>query len=85
MRARKVDANLFEIVCVARRMGFLVNIRNDDFADLDVQFRGIHEAWECKSSKGRPTKRQMALAEKGWKIRTVRSVDDVISARKQLV
>ena len=50
MRARKVDANLKSIVDAARKLGLLVNVRNDDCADLDVQVRGsnVSEIWEVK-------------------------------------
>ena len=85
MRARKVDANLSVIVSAARAAGFMVNVRNDDFADLDVQLHGWHEAWECKGLNGRPTNRQRELAARGWKIRTVRTVDDVLAAKKWMM
>ena len=82
MRAKRVDSNLMEIVEIARDLGFLVHVRNDELADLDVQFRGRHELWEVKTPKGKLTDLQEKHRKQGWTIRTVRTVDDVIAARK---
>lgn len=84
MRARKVDRNLGEIVDAARRVGFLVYIRNDVLGDLDVQLAKVHEVWECKTPKGKFTQTQQKYREAGWVIRTIRSVEDVINARREL-
>ena len=87
MRARKVDANLKSIVDAARKFGLLVNVRNDDCADLDVQVRGsnVAEIWEVKATGGRYTKRQKKLRAAGWCIRLIRSVDDVLEAKRTLL
>ena len=85
MRAKRVDENLAVVVEAARDLGFLVDVVNDDLCDLIVQWRGVTELWEVKTPKGTFTETQQKNRAKGWKIRTVRSVDDVISARKQLV
>lgn len=85
MRARRVDENLAAIVKAARAIGFLVNIRNDDFADCDVQLPGVdrHEAWEVKRIKGKFRPRQKEMRERGWIIWTIRTDDDVLAARKR--
>ena len=85
MRARKVDSNLSDIVDAARKLGLRVNVRNDDLADLDVQFGGHHEVWEVKGARGRLTKRQKKLRGDGWCIRLIRSVDDVLEARRTIL
>ena len=85
MRARKVDSNLREIVTAARKVGLRVNVRNDDLADLDVQFGGHHEVWEVKGARGRLTPRQKKLRADGWCIRLVTCVDDVLAAKKTML
>lgn len=88
MRARRTDGNLSELVGAARAAGFLVYVTNDALCDLTVQFRGKHgthsEIWECKNKDGKFTPRQEELRAAGWQIRTVRTIDDVIQARKEL-
>ena len=84
MRAKRVDSTLMEIVETARDLGMLVFVRNDALADLDIQYRGISELWEVKTPKGTFTETQERNRAKGWKIRTVRSVDDVIKARREM-
>jgi len=86
--ARRVDGNLSVIIKLARKLGFLVNVRNDQLADLDVQLPAAgyaHEPWEVKDRKGRYTDGQKRLREQGWKIRTVRTEDDVIAARAEMI
>lgn len=85
MRARRVDANLSAIVQVARDIGLKVNVRNDDLADLDVQFGGHHEVWEVKGSRGRLTERQKKLRGDGWCIRLIKTADDVLEAKKTML
>ena len=85
MRARKVDSNLRDIVEAARKIGLRVNVRNDDLADLDVQYGGHHEVWECKSKRGRLTPRQKKLRGDGWCIRLITCVEDVVAARQTMV
>lgn len=89
MRARKTDQNAKAIYDLARKVGFLVNIRNDTLGDLDVQYRGRHEVWECKSyelgKKGKPLKArftdlQLKHMKEGWIIWTVRTAEDVMSS-----
>ena len=83
--ARKVDSNLSDIVAAARKLGLRVNVRNDDLADLDVQFGGHHEVWEVKGARGRLTKRQKKLRAAGWCIRLITCVDDVLAAKRTLL
>lgn len=90
MRARRVDGNLADIVSIARQAGFLVNVRNDALADLDVQLRGRHELWEIKDPTKPPSKRgltplQVELRAEGWSIRTVMTAADVLAARKEML
>ena len=87
MRARKVDANLKSIVDAARKLGLMVNVRNDDCADLDVQVRGsnVAEIWEVKASGGRYTKRQKKLRAAGWCIRLITCVVDVLAAKQTML
>lgn len=84
-RAARVDDNLASIVKAARKMGFRIYVRNDVLADVDAQIGEVHEAWECKGIKGKFTDQQKRLRAEGWRIRTVRSVDDVMLARSQMM
>lgn len=88
-RARKVDANLSAIVEIARKVGFLVHVTNADW-DATVQFHGLVEMWECKADKklygkNAQTKTQKKLKDLGWKIRTVRTAEDVMKARAEML
>lgn len=87
VRARRVDSNLSELVKAARKMGFRINVRNDDLADVDAQLPGCDktEIWEVKVLKGaRFTERQKKRREEGWLIMTVRTVDDLLLARERM-
>jgi hypothetical protein len=84
MRARRVDANLGEIVKAARAIGMLVHVTNGDW-DATVQYMGITELWECKTKKGKFTELQKKMNGQGWKIRTVRNLLDVVQARREMM
>ena len=94
MRARRTDSNLTAIAEIARRVGFRVNIRNDDLCDIDAQLGSVTELWECKTyelgKRGKPlaaryTDRQKRLRAEGWVIHTVRTADDVLAARERMM
>ena len=87
MRSRvrgRVDSNLKAIAELARKVGFLVYVRNDALADLDVQLGGRHQVWEVKNRKGKLTPRQIKVREQGWTIREVRTAEDVLAARAEI-
>ena len=84
MRARRGDENLAAIVEAARDLGFLVHVTNDNLCDATVQFRGQTELWECKQPKATFTDLQKRKRAEGWRIRTVRCLEDVIKARKEI-
>ena len=86
-RAARTDANQAELVELARKLGLRVYCRNDDLADLDVQFGGVHEIWEIKrpgDARRLLTKRQVALREQGWCIRLIQTAEDVLRAVKTI-
>lgn len=85
MRARRVDANLDSIRDAALDLGYLVHTCNDSLADLIVQFRGVTEIWEAKGRAGTFTDLQKKHRAQGWRIRTVRSIADVIAARREIL
>ena len=82
-RAGRRDANEPEIVDAAWRCGFIV-FKTSELGDLLVQ-RGTtrSEVWEVKGKLGRLTPAQKRNRERGLKARTVRTVDDVLQARKE--
>lgn len=85
MRARKVDQNSTDLYQAARKMGFKVYVRNDALGDADVQLAGLHEVWEVKNgSKAKFTETQKRMRDAGWRIRTVRTVDDLVLARSEM-
>lgn len=84
-RIHRKDSNSDAIVAVARKIGFLVYPRNDDLADLDVQIHGQHEIWEVKMPKGDLSQKQVEARAEGWRIRTVRTAEDVLNAHAELL
>ena len=84
MRARRTDSNLKPTVVAARALGLRVNVRNDDLADLDVQYGGYHEVWEVKAEGGRYTKRQQKTRNEGWCIRLITCLEDVEEAARTM-
>lgn len=83
-RARKIDGNARSLIEAAERMGFKVHPTNGDW-DLTAQIGDCTELWECKNGRGRVTERQARLKEKGFLIWTVRTVDDLLSARARML
>ena len=83
-RARRTDSNLTAIVKAARAAGFLVYVRNDELADLDVQYLRYSELWEVKTATGKYKPSQLKHRAEGWLIRTVRTVEDVLQARREI-
>ena len=59
MRARRVDANLSQVVDEFRQLGCSVNVRNDDLADLDVGFAGRSVIVEVKDGRKPPSARKL--------------------------
>jgi len=84
MRAKRVDSNLTDIVTAARKVGLRVFVRNDSLGDVDVQCGLLHEVWEVKAKNGRLTKLQQQFRFEGWQIRLVRTVEDVVKARREM-
>lgn len=84
-RAARVDENLAEIVDAARMMGFLIYVNNNALCDIVAQWKdGRTQLWEVKTEKGKFTPSQKDMRADGWKIRTIRSVDDVLAARNEI-
>jgi len=82
-RAARRDANEGLIKEAAEKAGFLVFPTNE-LGDLFVQRNGIKgEIWEVKAAKGKLTPAQIRNRERGLKTRIVRTVDDVLKARKE--
>lgn len=82
--AARTDGNLTAIVKAARKMGFLVYIANDDLCDAIAQLMDKIELWEIKTETGKFTDLQNKHRAAGWRIRTIRSVDDVLLARNEI-
>ena len=89
MRARRVDANLSDIVDAFRRLGLSVHVTNDAW-DLTVGFGGLTMLVEVKDgdkspSRGKLTQAQVKFRET-WTggIRLVQNLDDVFSTAKTL-
>lgn len=82
--AARRDSNEPELVREARRIGLKVFYLRE-LGDVLVQFGGVTELWECKTESGKLTDLQCKLRQQGLKARLVRSVDDVLQARKEMV
>lgn len=78
MRARKVDAGLTEIVKAYRKMGWRVYVCNDALCDIIIQRGSKTELIEVKEKRGSFTDLQKLMRIRGWQIRTVRSVEDIL-------
>lgn len=83
-RAARVDENLSEIVEAARDCGFLVYVANSDLCDIIWSLHDTVELVEVKTAKGTFTDLQRKNRALGWRIRTVRSIEDVIKARREM-
>jgi hypothetical protein len=83
-RAARRDANEPALVAAARAIGIKVFYTNE-LGDLIVQLGKVTELWEVKTETGTLTKMQCLLRQQGLKARTVRTVDDVLHARNEML
>lgn len=60
--ARRVDANLTEIVKAYRKLGATVHVTNADW-DMTVQVNGITDLVECKDGEKAPSRRKLTPAQ----------------------
>lgn len=77
----RLDANHHAIVQAFRSLGYCVQSTaslGGGFPDLVVQRHGYTELVEVKSPKGDYTPDQERFTVLGWKVRTVRRVEDVL-------
>lgn len=82
--ANRRDANEPELVEAARAIGFKV-FYTQELGDLVVQFGDRTELWECKVEGGKLTPAQCRLRQAGLKAVTIRTVDDVLAAKKRFL
>ena len=83
-RAARRDANEPEIVSAARRVGLKV-FHTNELGDLIVQFGKITELWEIKTKTGKLTVAQCRRKQEGLNARIVRTVDDVLNAKREML
>lgn len=76
--ATKRDGNESEILRALHRVG-ADYILLDAF-DVLVLFRGRLTMLECKTKRGRATRNQDVLVQRGWPLVFVRSADEALSA-----
>lgn len=82
--ANRRDANEPELVEVARAIGFKV-FYISELGDLLVQFGDRCELWEVKTPSGKLTVTQCKLRQAGLKAWTIRTVDEVITAKQRFL
>ena len=82
--ANRRDANEPALVEAARAIGFKV-FYTSELGDLVVQFGERTELWECKTATGKLTAGQCRLRAAGLKAVTMRTVDDVLEAKKRFL
>lgn len=82
--AARRDANESDIVAAARRCGLKV-FYTSELGDLIVQFGNVTELWEVKTEKGKLTTTQCRMRQAGLKARLVRTVDDVLAAKREIL
>jgi len=82
--AKRRDANEPDIVDAARRCGLKV-FYTSELGDLLVQFGNVTELWEVKTESGKLTSTQCRLRQAGLKARLIRTVDDVLAARCEMI
>ena len=84
--ANRRDDNEPDIVSAARRIGFKV-FYTSELGDLVVQLGDRTELWEVKNEEGknRLTAAQCKLRQAGLKAHTIRTVDDVLAARRRFI
>lgn len=83
-RAARRDANEPALVNAARRIGLKV-FYTSELGDLLVQFGNVTELWECKTQTGKLTQTQLRMRQAGLRARTVRSVEDVLQAKQEML
>lgn len=83
-RAARRDGNEPGIVDTARRIGLKV-FYTSELGDLIVQHGDRTELWEVKTETGKLTDAQCRMRQQGLKAWTIRSVDDVLEARKRFI
>jgi len=82
--AKRRDANEPDIVAAARRCGLKV-FYTSELGDLLVQFGNVTELWEVKTEAGKLTSAQCRLRQAGLKARLIRTIDDVLAARSEMM
>lgn len=82
--ANRRDAVEHELIEAARRIGFKVFYTNE-LGDALVQFGDRTELWEFKSKGGKLTPAQCRLRQAGLKARIIRTVDEVLEAKRRFL
>jgi len=83
-RAARRDANEPELVGAARAIGLKV-FYISELGDLIVQFGSRTELWEVKTATGKLTETQARMRQAGLRARLVRSVEDVLQAKREML
>ena len=87
-RAARRDANETELVVAARQIGLKV-FYTSELGDLIVQFGSgnnyVTDLWEVKTEVGKLTEAQCRRKQQGLIARVVRTVDDVLAAKKWMM
>jgi hypothetical protein len=81
--AARRDTNEPELVEAARQIGLKVFYLRE-VGDLLVQFGPLTELWEVKTEAGKLTDAQCRMRQAGLKARLVKTVDDVLRAKKEM-
>ena len=82
--ANRRDAVEHELVATARSVGFKVFYTNE-LGDALAQFGDRTELWEFKSKGGTLTPAQCRLRQAGLKAVTMRTVEDVLAAKRRFL
>jgi hypothetical protein len=83
-RAARRDTNEPAIVAAARAIGLKV-FYTSELGDLLVQFGNVTELWEVKTESGKLTDTQCRMRQAGLKARTVRAIEDVLQAKREMM
>ncbi len=81
-KRKRLDSNHAEIVQAFQQLGYLVQSTagiGGGFPDLVVSLQGKVTLVEVKAQKGTYTIGQKTFTERGWKVATVRNLDDVLA------
>ena len=85
-RTHRADNNASALYQAARKMGFRLNVTNNALCDAVAQLGDVTELWEVKNGRAaKYTPLQARMREAGWQIRTIRTVDDLLQARSEMV